>query len=451
VQGRPEKGMLGKVTMRFQHWVLALTLLLVVSLSSVFLLTVFQTFKSVAEDRALGNFSLIADQTWLRLDTLLQGSSRFVTAQAHGAASQFVDPDGRLNGREMVSTFIASIDAEAGIYSHFFALANEDFLQIIGIRGDVRLIKALQAPAGAYFAVRRISHSTGGGRSEEWLFLDQRRQALARRQVVPTFFPRQRPWYGQAMQADGLALTDPYLFASNGELGITVATPLPDRLGVLATDISLNSLQGLLESLPLPPNGMVTIADGKGRILAFHGKGGRYAEAGIVPLSAAEQIRNPYLSPLLQPAMAGGAQLLRLGPDGGEKFVVARHQSQQVGGTAFTVIVSAPLSDFLGPFKEAERCHADVRACPAGPPAARLPWFAPGRQRPPGHGGGFRAPQASRLFAAAAAAGQHPLRDQRPGRGAVRHAGGHPASHRRPRQGPEEAGQPGREWYQADP
>ncbi|KAB2920025.1 MAG: GAF domain-containing protein [Dechloromonas sp.] len=347
--------MLKNVTVRFQHWVLGLLMLLVVALSALFLATVFKTFTHVAEDRALGNFSLIAEQTWLRLDGLLQGSARFVTAQAHGEVGQFADEGGRLNRRDMVAGFIAAIEADAGTYSHFFGLGNEEFLQVIGIRGDERLIAALQAPPSSHFAVRRIIREPGQTAREEWSFLDRQRLALASRPGDGRFLPSQRPWFTAALQRDGLIVTDPYLFASTGQLGITVATPLPGRIGVLASDISLASLQDFLGSLALPENGLVAIQDGQGRILALHARGARYAGLRVEPLSMPAALANPYLA-VLAPAAAGrAAEVTTLGPGAGERFVVARRQSQPVGGSVFTVVVSAPLSDFLGPFRQAER------------------------------------------------------------------------------------------------
>ena len=347
--------MFRNVSVRFQHWVLGLVMLLVVALSVLFLSTVFKTFTRVAEERALGDFSLIAEQTWLRLDGLLQNSARFVAAQANGAGEQFADADGRLNRRDMVAGLLAAIEADASIYSHFFGLASEDFLQVIGIRGDARLIAALQAPPQAYFAVRRIVRDDRGERREDWSFLDRQRRQLQDRQVASHFLPSARPWYAAALQRDGLIVTEPYLFASNGELGVTIAVPLPGKIGVLASDINLASLQDFLAGLKLPANGMAAILDGQGRVLALHARGERYRELQVAPLSAPGSLENPYLSVLLPDAAARAAEVVVLGPGAGERFVVARQQSQPVGDRVFTIVVSAPLSDFLGPFREAEK------------------------------------------------------------------------------------------------
>jgi hypothetical protein len=79
-----------KLNIRFQHWALGSTFLLVSLLSAAVLLTVFQTFRDMAETGASGRFSLIASQARSELDSIIQQSSRFVVAQAGAEAEQFV-------------------------------------------------------------------------------------------------------------------------------------------------------------------------------------------------------------------------------------------------------------------------------------------------------------------------------------------------------------------------
>ena len=52
-----------------------------------------------------------------------------------------------------------------------------------------------------------------------------------------------RPWYRDAKKKPPLAITDPYVFASSHELGITLSSPLRDGIGVAGADIHLGALQ----------------------------------------------------------------------------------------------------------------------------------------------------------------------------------------------------------------
>lgn len=343
------------LNIRYQHWAIGSTLLLVVFLSAAFLLTIFRTFEQMAEERAIDRFSQIASQAWSRFDNSLRGSGRFVVAQSKSEQTLFADLNGKINPQTLVPTFIASLEANDDVYSHFFGLRNDEFLQVIGVRNDATLLAALHAPPGTHFAVRRITLSSATTRDEEWIFLDRQRQQLGRHRQPAKLVPSQRPWYVSAQSLDGLILTEPYLFASNQSLGITVANPLPGKIGVLASDISLSALQTILEKLPLPPNGMVSIQDAQGRVLAFHSQGERYGRLKIAPLTPATEIRNPYLSLLSQAFTGTESRIQHLGEGAGEKFVVAQQRVEPIHGTSFNVLVMAPLDDFLGPFDNAKR------------------------------------------------------------------------------------------------
>jgi HD-GYP domain-containing protein (c-di-GMP phosphodiesterase class II) len=328
--------------------------LLVILLTSGFLYTVFRTFNVNSEENATARFSLIAGRAADELSGLLRNSGKFVTAQARADLALFVE-DGRLNPTDVVAGFLASLEADPTLYSHFFGLANEEFLQVIGIRGDARIAAALSAPAGAWFAVRRIRLGAGGARFDRSDFLDQDRRLLGSREQAATLRPSSRPWYGSTLQRGALAVTSPYLFDSTRELGITVAMPLARQAGVLATDISLRSLQAVLAGLALPPNGAIALQDGQGRVLAFHGRGNRFQTTNIAPMTPPERIGNSYLAVLRSPAHHGGSAILSLGEGAGEKFVVTRQQTETVGGARFGIVVLAPLSDFTGAFWQAQR------------------------------------------------------------------------------------------------
>jgi HD-GYP domain-containing protein (c-di-GMP phosphodiesterase class II) len=342
-----------KVNIRFQHWVMITSGLLVATLSVAILATVLRTFTGIFEENAITRFSLIAERSAAELEGLLRQNGRFVLMQARGEASEF-SVDGRINQQGVVSRFLDSLELEPAVYSHFFGLANEEFLQVIGIRGDERIAASLHAPEGAYFAVRRILRDDSGNRTDHYQFLDRARQTLGNREIAATLVPSQRPWYYIALQGNDLAVTDPYLFASTGELGLTVAAPLADKIGVLATDISLRSLQGFLATLTLPPNGAIAVLDKQGQVMAFHGRGKHFGSLTIAPMVPVAQLDPPLRSVLDGNLLANDSRIVRLASDG-EEYVVTRHPALAMGDLPFRVVVVAPLTDFTGSFQQAER------------------------------------------------------------------------------------------------
>ena len=165
---------------KFQNWVILMTSLLVVTLAVAFLVTVFRTFTSISEDTAKERFALIAGQAEQKLEALIQENARVVRVRAGALQSNYLTNDA-LNPSTMVPTFLGSIAVDDNIYSQFFGLANDEFLQVIGVRGDARVLKALQAPEGTHFAVRRIIRAKDGSRTDNYLFLGRDRQALGSR------------------------------------------------------------------------------------------------------------------------------------------------------------------------------------------------------------------------------------------------------------------------------
>ncbi len=179
----------------------------------------------------------------------------------------------------------------------------------------------------------------------------------------------------------------------------------------MATDISLRSLQEFLTALALPPNGAIAVQDVSGKVLAFHGKGARFAGLQVAPMTPPDKLDNPYLAVLKEASEDGGSsRIVALGAGDGEQFVVTRHHTASIGGAVFRVVVLAPLSDFTGAFKQAER---DVFLLAFIVLIVLLPLafigYAPGHTHPGHPGAGFRTPEIARLLPSAAQVGNIPL------------------------------------------
>lgn len=86
----------------------------------------------------------------------------------------------------------------------------------------------------------------------------------------PGYDARLRPWYQDAMKADGPVLTEPYIDSATNELMISAAVPTKRAekfVGVTASDFSLQSLTAMMRELVLPNSGFVFVANRSGQIL----------------------------------------------------------------------------------------------------------------------------------------------------------------------------------------
>ncbi len=80
------------------------------------------------------------------------------------------------------------------------------------------------------------------------------------------FDPRTRPWYKDAMTVGGTILTEPYVDAATKQLIISIATPA-QAAGVAAGDLSLETLEQIINSLDFGGMGYAFLVSSDGKIL----------------------------------------------------------------------------------------------------------------------------------------------------------------------------------------
>ncbi|MEJ2630748.1 MAG: methyl-accepting chemotaxis protein [Acidihalobacter sp.] len=82
--------------------------------------------------------------------------------------------------------------------------------------------------------------------------------------------PRTRSWYKQAEQTQQAGFTQPHVDASTGQVLISVVAPVTtgDYRGVVAADIPLSALDGMLKPLGIGQDGYAILVDKDGTILS---------------------------------------------------------------------------------------------------------------------------------------------------------------------------------------
>ena len=94
-------------------------------------------------------------------------------------------------------------------------------------------------------------------------------------QMPEGYDPRKRPWYQDAVKADGSVLTEPYIDASTNDLIISAATPVKrdgKLVGVAGSDFSLKSLVDMVNSVDLGGAGFAFLVSKDGQILVHQDK-----------------------------------------------------------------------------------------------------------------------------------------------------------------------------------
>ena len=138
---------------------------------------------------------------------------------------------------------------------------------------------------GEFFYVNRSADKTPDGlRTKLITFPEGRRRVEMRwrdgngrvvaEQVDPTdsFDPRQRPWFRKAAAQNRLVWTDPYLFFTSRQPGITVAAPVTDAQGhlrgVVGVDIEITQISAFLDDLRRVTGGSAVILSRSGDVIA---------------------------------------------------------------------------------------------------------------------------------------------------------------------------------------
>ena len=84
-----------------------------------------------------------------------------------------------------------------------------------------------------------------------------------------SYDPRERPWYKEAVEANGDAIiTDPYISSDSGELVVTLAQQLNDQSGVIGIDLTIQTLAEIVNSIVIGEKGYAMLLDNANNFIA---------------------------------------------------------------------------------------------------------------------------------------------------------------------------------------
>lgn len=142
--------------------------------------------------------------------------------------------------------------------------------------------------------VTKIIDTGTGSRRVERIWHDENFTEVVRvADPADTYDPRTRPWYENATEREQLIWTDPYIFFTSRQPGLTVAAPVlradGTLLGVVGADVELRALSAFLAGQNITPAGAAFLMHRNGEVIAY-----------------------PDAAKLLQPTADGESRLSRL-------------------------------------------------------------------------------------------------------------------------------------------
>jgi len=208
-----------------------------------------------------------------------------------------------------------------------------------------------RAPENASLMVQSIDVGGDGRSIGQYIFFDGNNRLL-RSDIQPgyQFDPRKRPWYQLALGATGSVLTEPYLFYTNHQIGITMALEARHAGVVVGLDATLREIGNEISDLKLTPGTRVVVTDSGGKLIAvdgasaqgpIRGNGGEMhmawlSELGIAALDAAQLLPRE------------GVQRHEARLADGEWELISIPVPLQTSNKAYRVLMAVPSDELFG-------------------------------------------------------------------------------------------------------
>jgi len=241
---------------------------------------------------------------------------------------------------------------------------NEAFFPVIAHHREISSVlmanasgrEILLLPRGDGTWVNRLSDPEHWGRKTYWLYWDAQRQLTRVEMQELDYDARQRPWFRAAMalpRDDGIAWTEPYVFFTTQEPGITAAARWVAADGtryVISHDVRLLDLSRFTSRVVAGRSGMAAILQADGRVMGLPRSDRSPSDEDIkaAALQPVEAIGAPPLAEAVRQWRSAGepaGMLARFDHGGSAWYSLFRRVA--VGSNPVWLAIAAPRSDFL--------------------------------------------------------------------------------------------------------
>lgn len=325
---------------RFRITLIGFMLTIVAAMLLATLAAVVQVADGASSATARQLFASAATAAESKLETVLGEALIIADAVAATPVLGAIPRDDGLD-HPALPVLIHSVESFPRLYSAYVGYDDGSFMQVINADGDRRITDIHDAPTATRFIVRTIT-SQDDARIERWTFLAHSGAVLGRRAVPdPAYDPRARPWFESASDA-GATLSDPYVFNSLQEPGITASRRLAAGPGIFGVDITLDALNTFIDTYEGVPLGGLIIIDAERRIVATGTEAGRLV---ALPAGALQTAPESITTIPESVTILGGPS----------PIVAVRRPWSTAGVRDWQIAVIAPVSAFTGPFEVLQR------------------------------------------------------------------------------------------------
>lgn len=173
----------------------------------------------------------------------------------------------RLDSLDWMTT---ALKTQPNANSLYMGYKSGDFFMLRPWHGDPKLQADFAAPPNTAWMVQSIEMHDGQMLGS-YLFFDATLALIERRdQANYDYDPRTQEWYQKALVTDGLYVQPPYIFSSTDELGGTFAFATDNGQGVAAMDITLRSVNEILNKNEVTRDTKIVLLNAQGQVLSSH-------------------------------------------------------------------------------------------------------------------------------------------------------------------------------------
>lgn len=251
----------------------ALFCLLVLSVGLTIGLFGFRESRAMLLSASQEVFSRADRQMHLSVDNLFQPLQAAIEQLSYHPAANQADWRQRLGAVSAMADILERSNSVASVYIGY---ASGDFMMLRPLRTDAARLR-WQAPMHARYSLEQIERQPTGTHYQR-LYFDAARRRIAQRNVDdPPLDPRTRPWFKQAIDSTRVTATEPYIFFSTREPGITLARQ-SGAGSVVAADLTLQRLANDLADIHISPSAQKALLDHAGQVIVSSATGSHVAQ-----------------------------------------------------------------------------------------------------------------------------------------------------------------------------
>jgi adenylate cyclase len=261
--------------------------------------------------------------------------------------------------QEQAFAYLQNIAAHSTTISSAYAGFEDGTFRMVMRTSSTTRIQDKLVPEGSVLAYRWLDRAKPKIEAQDqFTFKDKQGQVLGALQSTATYDPRQRDWYKRAAIEQKVTLSEPYVFASTGLPGITIAAPFMSGgklAGVVAVDITLDGLSQFLATRKISSGAISLMVDDKAQVIANSNVQEQALKVnGKLELRSMTKLSSdlPALALANQYKASNKDNFSFSHPQSGEEYVVSFASLAARFDKHWQIMLVAPLDDFAGPLKE---------------------------------------------------------------------------------------------------